>query len=110
MTRSEPRRPKRPARPLAVGFAVAMTASLAGCAMFGHHGEGPGANAYPDNYKADLLAFMQTYLNDPTNVRDAQIADPVLTQVNSTDRYVVCIKFNARNTEGRYLGAKQSMA
>ena len=72
--------------------------------------EGPNANVYPGNYRAELLAFLQTYLNDPTNVREAQIAEPVMRQVNSTDRYVVCLKYDARNNDGRYMGARETIA
>jgi hypothetical protein len=67
-------------------------------------------NVFPTNYKPELIAFMQTYLNDPTGVREAQIAEPVLTPVGSSDRYVVCIKYNAKTSEGRYMGVKQNMA
>jgi hypothetical protein len=93
---------------LVLEFSLAL--SLAACSTFRHHGShedgGEGANAYPATYKADLLAFLQTYLNDPTNVREAQIAEPILTQVNSSDRYVVCIRYNAKNSEGRYVGVR----
>ena len=28
-------------------------------------------NVYPANYRAELLAYLRTYLNDPTGVREA---------------------------------------
>jgi hypothetical protein len=85
---------------------------MVACSSFGPHGstEGPEANVYPDNYRAELLAFLRTYLNDPTNVREAQIAAPMLRQVNSTDRYVVCVKYNAKNNDGRYMGVRETVA
>lgn len=85
---------------------------LVACSTFGMHGsrEGPDVNVYPDNYRAELLAFLQTYLNDPTNVREAQVAEPALRQVNSTDRYVVCLKYNAKNNDGRYMGVRETIA
>jgi hypothetical protein len=105
---------RRLRRLLALSAAVGSALALAACSTFGHlggHHEGGGENnAYPANYRSDLIAFMQTYLNDPTNVREAQIAEPVLMPVNSTDRYVACIKYNAKNSAGRYVGVKQSMA
>jgi hypothetical protein len=64
----------------------------------------------PQNYKSELLAFMQTYLNDPTDVREAQIAEPVLKPVGSSNRYVVCLRYNAKDSQGRYMGAKDSVA
>ena len=30
----------------------------------------------PQDYKADLLAFLHTYLNNPENVREAAISEP----------------------------------
>jgi hypothetical protein len=94
--------------------AVLIAFPLAACSSFGSawtSGEGSeSVNVFPANYKSELLAFMQTYLNDPTNVREAQIAEPILTEVISSTRYVVCFKYNAKNNEGRYLGVKQSMA
>lgn len=85
---------------------------MVACSTFGLHGsrEGPDVNVFPDNYRPDLLAFLQTYLNDPTNVREAQIAEPMLRQVNSTNRYVVCLKYNAKNNDGRYMGVRETMA
>lgn len=93
-------------------LSVASVFCLTACSTLGPHGsmEGPNANVYPDNYKAELLAFLQTYLNDPTNVRETQIAEPMLRQVNSTDRYVVCLRYNAKNSDGRYMGVKETFA
>jgi hypothetical protein len=97
---------------LATGLILAC--SLAACSSFGAGGpdseRDESVNVYPTSYKSDLLAFLRTYLNDPTNVRDAAIAEPVLTPVGRASRYVVCIKYNARNSDGRYLGSKESVA
>jgi hypothetical protein len=103
-------------RRIAVKITLSLLAaglSLAACSTFGHHGDHEGgaeANAYPANYRPDLIAFMQSYLNNPSGVRDAQIAEPALKPVGSSQRYVVCIKYNARNKEGAYLGVKESAA
>jgi hypothetical protein len=93
--------------------AVVVACTLSACSSF--HGFGGGehsenVNVYPDNYRAELIAFLQTYLNDPTNVRDAQIAAPELRDVGSTNRYVVCLKYNAKNNDGRYVGMKENVA
>lgn len=93
-------------------LATAFPFCLVACGTVGPFGssEGPDVNVYPDNYRAELLAFLHTYLNDPTNVREAQIAEPVLRQVKSTDRYVVCLKYDAKNNDGRYMGVKETIA
>ena len=88
--------------------------ALAGCSSvsnpFARPAESSDVNTFPQNYKSELLAFMQTYLNDPTDVREAQIAEPVLKPVGSSDRYVVCLRYNAKDSQGRYMGAKDSVA
>ena len=67
-------------------------------------------NIYPENYKADLLAFMRTYLNDPSHVHDATVSPPQLRTADSGDRYVACVRYNARNTDGKYMGMKDGAA
>jgi hypothetical protein len=50
---------------------------------------------YPVNYRADLLAFMRTYLNDPRSVRNAAIAEPVQREIGDKQRYVACLRYTA---------------
>ena len=57
-------------------------------------------NAFPTNYKPELLAYFHVYLNDPTGVRDAAISDPVIKPVRSRDRYIVCVRLNAKRSSG----------
>jgi len=103
-------------RGLALG-AVLMTLTLGGCASDNLE---PSAaelkarweaqNVFPANYKADLLAYLRTYLNDPTNVRSAGVTAPFLKSVGPADRYIVCVRYNARNTDGKYMGSKDGVA
>jgi len=58
----------------------------------------------PRNYRSDILAFLRTYLNDPTNVREAAVAEPSLQTVEGDQRYIACVRFNARRLDGRYAG------
>jgi hypothetical protein len=67
-------------------------------------------NIYPQNYRKDLLAFLRTYLNDPTHVRGAAVSEPQLKYIGPGDRYVSCVRFNARNTDGKYQGSKDGAA
>jgi len=57
---------------------------------------------YPDNYRAELLAFMKTYLNDPRGVHDAAMAEPVQRTVGGRLRYVSCLRFTPRESDGSY--------
>ncbi|MDR3468712.1 MAG: hypothetical protein P4M07_22510 [Xanthobacteraceae bacterium] len=50
---------------------------------------------YPDNYRADILAFMHTYLNDLQSVRGASIASPEQRMIGGRSRYVVCLRYSA---------------
>jgi hypothetical protein len=87
-------------RPLAC-LVVVLATGIAGCAgqrdLFQD-------NRVPSNYKADILAFLKTYLNDPTNVRDAALTQPVVQRVGPGERYIVCVRFNARKSDGKYGG------
>lgn len=65
---------------------------------------------YPSNYRAELLAFLRTYLNDPRGVREAAIAEPAQKSVGGRLRYVACLRFNARGTDGTYAGVKERAA
>src|ERR1700748_1933966 len=87
--------------------------ALAACA-----GDGPGSitytddrgvadQPYPANYRAELLAFMRTYLNNPVGVKDAAMAEPVQRTVGGPLRYVVCLRYNAKDTDSSYGGLRE---
>jgi hypothetical protein len=93
---------------------VGVTLLLGAC---GHHNlldpdnDGDsGVNAYPANYKADILAAMHAYLNDPTGIRDAAVSPPVLKPTGNVTRYVACLKFNPKKNATEYAGAKEIAA
>lgn len=92
-------------------------AALAGCAS----GErelaggaetkgGVSVNVFPDKYRAEILAYQRSYLNDPTGIRAAAITQPVLRKVGSVERYVVCVRFNAKAAGGTHAGVRDHMA
>jgi hypothetical protein len=45
---------------------------------------------------------MKAYLNNPVGVRDAAMAEPVQRTVGGRLRYVSCLRFTARDTDGGY--------
>jgi hypothetical protein len=57
---------------------------------------------YPRNYKGEILAFMRSYLNNPSGVREAMMAEPVQRTVGGRLRYVSCLRYSTRETDGRY--------
>jgi hypothetical protein len=96
--------------------AALATASLGGCATE----IGPSSselkanwdaqNVFPERYRQDLLAFLHTYLHDPSHIRDAGVSQPQLKYIGPGDRYVACVRYNARNTDGKYQGSKDGAA
>ena len=70
------------------------------------------ANTTPpgSNYKAEVVAFMRTYLNDPTGVKDAFISEPALRSLESVDRYSLCLRYTAHKGPGQpYAASKDSL-
>jgi hypothetical protein len=67
-------------------------------------------NVMPQNFKPDLLAFLRTYLNSPENVRNAALSEPRKLFVESTERYAACLRYDARNSAGGYLGLRDHLA
>jgi hypothetical protein len=87
------------------GLALTLSLALAGCnsdwlnardRMIEANTKPPGPS-----YKADIIAFMRTYLNDPTGVRDAFISEPALRPIENADRYAVCLRYTARNAASK---------
>jgi hypothetical protein len=88
--------------------ALALSIAVAGCNSdwLGARDRANNAYATPPgpNYKADVVAFMRTYLNDPTGVRDAFISEPALRPLENVDRYSVCLRYTARKGYGQPYG------
>ena len=68
--------------------------------LFGDKPDTP--QSFPANYRAELLAFMKTYLNNPVGVRDAAMAEPVMRDVNGKMRYISCLRYSARESDNSY--------
>jgi hypothetical protein len=82
---------------------------LAACAGSGEGGSitytddrGVASQPYPGNHRAEILAFMKTWLNNPVGVRGAAMAEPVQRTVGGRLRYVSCLRFAERNSGGAY--------
>lgn len=108
--RSESSRLKgsRPIRALAVFGALALVTACATEPAPVLVGE---PNKPPVSYRADILAYLKTYLNDPAGVREAYISEPALRAVGgvgqrAVERYTVCVRFNAKNSIGKYEGSR----
>ncbi|MGX1427688.1 hypothetical protein AB7M59_008123 [Bradyrhizobium elkanii] len=62
---------------------------------------------FPDRYRDQILAFMRTYLNNPVGVREAVIAEPAQRTIGGRLRYVVCLRYSAKDTDGNYRPARE---
>ena len=57
---------------------------------------------FPANYRSEIVSFMKTYLNNPAGVRDAAMAEPVQRVIGGRLRFVSCLRFTARDSDGNY--------
>lgn len=68
-------------------------------------------NPRPANYKSDLIAMLRVYLNNPMQIRDASLSDPMLLPVSGgRSRYVVCLRLDAKRSNGQYTGSREYIA
>ncbi len=81
---------------LLLSFGLSACAGPSGSIAFTESASGP--QPFPTNYRADLLAFMRTYLNDPVGVRGATLAEPVQRTVGGNMRYVACVRYSAKDS------------
>jgi len=65
---------------------------------------------FPTDYKKEILDSLTHTLDDPINVRDAFISDPMLTPIGKNQRYTACVRFNARNLKKQYVGSRDRIA
>jgi len=100
-------------RVAAAGFAVM---AVAGCAseergaVLRDDRRSEALNVAPANARGDVLAFMRAYLNNPSGIKEATASEPALKPVGRVQRYIVCLRYNARDADGKYTGAKDRMA
>jgi hypothetical protein len=94
-------------------FGAFLAALLGACshqALLVVAGDDSEINTPPADYKREILGAMHVYLNDPTGIRDAEIATPALKSVGNAQRYVVCVRFNAKKRGDQYAGVKEIAA
>ena len=90
--------------------------TAAGCSSFGASSPEKerqaldAQNIPPQNYKPDLLAFLRTYLNNPEGVREAGLSEPRKLWILDIERYAACLRYNAKDSTGRYTGLRDHVA
>jgi len=93
---------------------LAAAVALAACTVARLSGDEPNdgedpRNPQPANYRSEILAALRIYLNNPVEIRDAGISAPLLMRIGLRDRYVVCLRLNARKSE-EFVGSKDYVA
>jgi hypothetical protein len=58
-------------------------------------------NVPPQGYRQDLIAYMRTYLNDPSGIRGATVSPPALRDFGPGQRYVACVRYAERKSDGK---------
>jgi hypothetical protein len=87
--------------------------TVGGCSGMSSSAKAPppaDPNVLPKNYKQDVADFMRLYLNNPVKIRDAYISEPMLKPVGTSTHFVSCIRYNPRDSEGRYEGNTERVA
>jgi hypothetical protein len=85
------------------GLISVLAMGLIGCSSGSKQPE-ENPNAFPANYKDEILFTMSNTLEDPTNIRGAFISEPVLRQAGKDERYIVCVRSDSRNASRQYTG------
>ena len=91
-----------------LGLLAVAGLALAGCSGDGNKAEEP--NIFPKDYQREVFTTLTNLLDDPTNVRDAGISEPVLRPAGREPRYSVCVRSNSRNGARHYEGVKERIA
>lgn len=65
---------------------------------------------FPADYKPEVADFIRRNTVNPTKIRDAYIAKPVLKPIGKTEQYITCVRYNPRDSAGKYEGPQQRVA
>ncbi|MGY3534873.1 hypothetical protein ACVISU_007641 [Bradyrhizobium sp. USDA 4452] len=87
---------------LSIPLAGCLTSDDGGSSTTFTDDRGVANQPFPDRYRDQILAFMRTYLNNPVGVREGGIAEPVQRTVGGRLRYVVCLRYSAKESDGNY--------
>ena len=67
-------------------------------------------NIYPADYRTQIVDRLRIQLENPSNIVDAYVAEPVLKTPQGTARYIACVRFNAKDRNGNYNGPRNMAA
>ena len=67
----------------------------------------PDPLKFPADYKPQVADFLRRNIQNPTKIRDAYLATPVLKPIGNTQQYVTCVRYNPRDVRNQYEGPTQ---
>ena len=82
-------------RTLSICLVLTLAAAVAGCSELGLGTKPEKAadpNKFPENYKKDLLTYVQAHPAEFRNAQEASISAPALTQFGVESRYFICLR------------------
>jgi len=83
-------------RACSVFLLIQLAAAGAGCSEFGFgRDKAVDPNLFPENYKKDILAYVENHPAELLNARDAAISAPAVRQFGTESRYFSCLRADA---------------
>jgi hypothetical protein len=83
-------------RACSVFLLIQLAAAAAGCSEFGFgRDKVVDPNVFPENYKKDILAYVEAHPAELVDARDAAISAPALRQFGTENRYFLCLRADA---------------
>jgi hypothetical protein len=86
-----------------------LAVTLCACAGLGDDKK-PEENIFPTEYKTRIRERLDLQISDPRSIRDAYIAEPALKPRGAITRYIACVRFDAKDEHGQYMGNKEYAA
>jgi hypothetical protein len=73
--------------------------ALTGCSSFKKKEEPVAVdpNAFPANYRTELVTFLRQSLTNRADFRGAMISEPAMKPIGDSQHYTVCVQFNPRS-------------
>lgn len=97
-------------RGLRFGSLAVAALALGACSSSSSPVAEPNPNIFPAQYRNEIITTLVATLDDPTLIRQATITDPMLRQAGTDQRYAVCMRFDSRDAQRRYLGLTERIA
>src|SRR3974377_614124 len=89
-------------------FLLLAAAGLGGCSNANKE-VAVDPNIVPTDYRREILNTLQKSLDNPANVRDAAVSDPVLRSSGQEPRSSICVRENSRDPSGQFMGPKENI-